>query len=100
MHLNCNIVQAPRAIPVQVCRCLPVCNVFSSRRPKGHGHCLLRTVFVADIGRNSWEPPLHFRNPIDSAPGGMEEGDERRKKRLLVAGLAWAWLGTIKPDDL
>jgi hypothetical protein len=73
-------------------------SLISSRRSKGHGHCLLRTVFVADIGRNSWEPPLHFRNPINSAPGGLEEGE--RKKRLLVAGLAWAWLGTIKPDDL
>jgi hypothetical protein len=79
--------------------CLPVCNVFSSRRPKGHGHCLLRTVFVADIGCNSWEPPLHFRNLINSAPDGMEER-ERGKKRLSVAGLAWAWLGSIKPDDL
>lgn len=73
--------------------CLPVCNVFSSRHPKGHGHCLLRTVFVADIGRNSWEPPLHFRNPINSAPGGMEEGDERKEKKVVgcraCVGMAW-----------
>jgi hypothetical protein len=55
--------------------------------PKGHGHCLLRTGFVADIGCNSWEPPLHFRHPINSAPDGMEERDRKEKKGCQLLGL-------------
>lgn len=31
---------------------------------------------------------------------GWKRETNAKKKRLLVAGLAWAWLGTIKPDDL
>jgi hypothetical protein len=26
--------------------------------------------------------------------------ETEKKKRLSVAGLAWVWLGSIKPDDL
>jgi hypothetical protein len=61
---------------------------------KGHGHCLLRTGFVTDIGCNSWEPPLHFRHPINSAPDGMEERDRKEKKVVscwACMGMAWQY---------